>query len=1235
MEEPSTPPPAVPAVKTTEGEHRGPHDLPSPPVSLTKAPSQHSNDDAEFQSHCITSLDNSVNDTSMDESQFSSTSRYEQSLAVPPSPPQSTHSSEDLHSSLRPSYFYPQPLDLKVTSNDVHISPDDAPGIPVFEPTWEEFKDFYTYCQRIDEWGMKTGIVKIIPPKEWTHSLPRLDGKQGNTSIASKQLLAGLRYTADNPLSQIRIKNSIEQIFTPTGSGSWRQSNVVHPGRVLNAKQWADLCIAPSQKGPEMSRMKENAKREGDDGAEKDGIRTRSGRGNRAGSGQASTFISRTTTKRKRSNEGRKQAMEEQGKKQAEQEDALLMIDLPALEEVDSSNKTKLKIADRTSQDEWNAFDYVEGWCREAGQDSCPQDWNPSVCKEIESEYWRGLNFGKAPMYGADLKGTLFTSATQHWNVGVLDNILTRLRLRRKLPGVTTPYLYFGMWRATFAWHVEDMDLYSINYIHFGAPKQWYAIRQSDRQRFELAMAGAFPSDSARCKHFMRHKSYLASPAFLAANAGIKPLRLVQKAQEFVITYPYGYHSGFNLGYNCAESVNFALESWLDIGRKAGYCDCANDSVKMDVDAMLEESKEMMELDRKREEKERRKEAEEQMMQSELEKLESKRAKERERRKAKKEEQARLQSLGLFPIKTREDKVDEEEDSIQPAKKAKKEALPCILCPSMSEEDLVVIPPCLQDEAELNKKPIRRAHRLCACFLPETWVAPNPRYQKGSKEPHEIVMGFAGIEKARWSLKCQNCFDSQSAKKGAKVQCTFGKCSRTTHVSCALYESSGWMLDMLEDEEADALEGKAKKVSKGEDGVAQGESAVQKTVQEGSAPRTVILCRSHNPREREREAQRRAEILLRCVKTLTVGQLIKIRANSGGVYETLLADIKYPQCPANEGEVVVDDQVVKWSKILFDPDIVKKVDLELKRSEEESLLTQTVEAIAQPVETKVVEDEATIQARLEKEELKAKAKAAKEVAKQAKEEQKRIKEAVKLQKKAEKDAKAMEREAKAKIKEQKKAEREAKAAQKLARAAEFGSQKQSNHNQQPSDSASGPFAIAKSSPYGYITQWIPKKDYQHNAPRPVLPMGSAPNMDRILAPIYPHSMSSTQTSYNTYPPHLATFQDRHLAHPMYQTHYPNPHQHSQVANRSIATLSHLQNTSLHASRPTPPTFANHQQGYLGSQNPPQQPQSHHQHGPPPSQRLLYPMNGAAPSKHEAVRPNPSTYSSHKYTTYTS
>lgn len=118
-------------------------------------------------------------------------------------------------------------------------------------------------------------------------------------------------------------------------------------------------------------------------------------------------------------------------------------------------------------------------------------EYTSERCEELEKAYWRTLTYSN-PLYGADMPGSLFDDVTTSWNVAHLENLLDCLG--KKLPGVNTAYLYLGMWRSTFAWHLEDMDLYSINYIHFGAPKQWYSISRSDKQKFEEVMKSAYLS---------------------------------------------------------------------------------------------------------------------------------------------------------------------------------------------------------------------------------------------------------------------------------------------------------------------------------------------------------------------------------------------------------------------------------------------------------------------------------------------------------------------------------------------------------------------------------------------------------------------------------------------------------------------------------------------------------------------------------------------------------------------
>jgi hypothetical protein len=215
----------------------------------------------------------------------------------------------------------------------------------------------------------------------------------------------------------------------------------------------------------------------------------------------------------------------------------------------------------------------------------------------LERKFWKRLGpTMESSMYGADMDGTLFSkddNADFDWNLSKLQSCLQLLLMDQDdtdnkkgwggIPGVTTPYLYFGMWASVFCAHTEDMNLLSINYLHAGAPKIWYAIAAGeDSRRFEHLMESNYHHAQKDCPEYLRHKRSLVSPSILK-KAGIPFTRTVQYPGDAIVTFPGSYHSGFNTGFNVAEATNFAVPEWIPYGRGASVCNCRPDSVRLNV----------------------------------------------------------------------------------------------------------------------------------------------------------------------------------------------------------------------------------------------------------------------------------------------------------------------------------------------------------------------------------------------------------------------------------------------------------------------------------------------------------------------------------------------------------------------------------------------------------------------------------------------------------------------------
>ena len=140
--------------------------------------------------------------------------------------------------------------------------------------------------------------------------------------------------------------------------------------------------------------------------------------------------------------------------------------------------------------------------------------------------------------------------------------------LKTEINGVNVPWLYVGMLFTSFCWHNEDNYLYSINYNHMGAVKQWYGVPGEQAKNFDKVAKEFLWESFQDSPDLLHHMTTQISPSLLAAN-NVPVCQARHDPKTFLVTFPKSYHCGFSYGFNIGEAVNFATSDWLTFGSDA------------------------------------------------------------------------------------------------------------------------------------------------------------------------------------------------------------------------------------------------------------------------------------------------------------------------------------------------------------------------------------------------------------------------------------------------------------------------------------------------------------------------------------------------------------------------------------------------------------------------------------------------------------------------------------------
>lgn len=448
--------------------------------------------------------------------------------------------------------------------DDNHKSIFDIPHCPVYHPTVREFANPLDYIATIRVEAQKYGLCRIIPPPQWDPEwmLPKRVGFSFNTRVQKLHQLYA-RYGPNSHfiacLREHLTTQGIDLTTLPVLGGMevdlYALSNVVKKKgglqEVINKKKWSQ--IADEIKIPSCHQREHRLQ------------------GYYYKYLLSFNFLSHA------------------------EHITIEKVVLKKRKEMASKNKPSKATQESNSEsdgefdEESDSFGFGNGpnytlESYEKMANTFKDLWFPKGAKseDIEKKYWdlvESADRHVSVLYGSDIDTTKHGSGFSTdlndpyskfgWNLNVLPGLEgSILKHVSGISGISMPWMYVGMLFSSFCWHNEDNYLYSINYHHSGAPKMWYGVPGKDAPLLEASFRRHMPEEFRKRPLLMHDLVTMISPQRLKADK-VPVCTTLQRAGEFVVTFPRAYHAGFSYGFNCGEAVNFAAADWIPFGHQA------------------------------------------------------------------------------------------------------------------------------------------------------------------------------------------------------------------------------------------------------------------------------------------------------------------------------------------------------------------------------------------------------------------------------------------------------------------------------------------------------------------------------------------------------------------------------------------------------------------------------------------------------------------------------------------